>query len=121
VLTTKSDIQGKLTDCRTTCMFGGYSVIHFNHVYPMLNLDSKRIIHSRDIIWLERKFKTWSKLKISTKTLDDDNDDLIAKPTENPVVNSGISCNQHPVLNERTKEKVYRQLKQLESSYNPEA
>jgi hypothetical protein len=59
----------------------------------MLNLDSKRIIHSRDIIWLERNFKTWSKLKVSTEKLDDD-DDFIVKPTENPVVNSDISSNQ---------------------------
>jgi Reverse transcriptase (RNA-dependent DNA polymerase) len=47
--------------------------------------------------------------------------DFIVKPTENPVVNSDISSNQQPTLNERTKEKVYRQLKRLESSYNPEA
>lgn len=89
----------------------------------MLNLDSKRIIHSRDIIWLERNFKTWSKSKISTEKLelDDDDNDFMVKPTENPVVNSDISPNQQSALNERTKEKVYRQLKQLESSYNPEA
>jgi Reverse transcriptase (RNA-dependent DNA polymerase) len=87
----------------------------------MLKLDSKRIIHSRTIIWLERNFKTWSKLKISTEKFDDDDDDLIVKPKENPVVNSDISSNQQPALNERTKEKLYLQLKQLESSYNPEA
>jgi hypothetical protein len=88
----------------------------------MLNLDSKRIIHSKDIIWLERNFKTWSKSKVSTEKLeDDDDDDLIVKPTENPVVSSVASSNQQPALNERTKEKVYCQLKRLESSYNPEA
>jgi Reverse transcriptase (RNA-dependent DNA polymerase) len=88
----------------------------------MLNFDCKRIIHSRDIIWLERNFKTWSKSKASTERLDDDDDDdLIVKPKENPVVNSDISSNQQPALNERTKEKAYRQLKRLESSYNPEA
>jgi hypothetical protein len=33
-------------------MFVGYSVHCANHVYRMLNLDTKRIIQSRDIIWL---------------------------------------------------------------------
>jgi hypothetical protein len=80
VVTTKSDIQGKLTNCGTTCMFVGYSVNHSNDVYRILNLDSKRIIHSRDIIWLERNFKTWSRSKISVEKLDDaDDDDLIVK------------------------------------------
>jgi hypothetical protein len=46
---------------------------------------------------------------------------LVVKPTENPVVKSDISSNQQPALNERTKEKVYRQLKRVESSCNPEA
>ena len=33
VVTTKSDIQGKLTNRGTTCMFVGYSVNHSNDVY----------------------------------------------------------------------------------------
>jgi hypothetical protein len=81
----------------------------------MLNLDSKRIIHSRDIIWLGRNFKTWSKLKVSTERLEDD-DDFIVRPTENSIVSSDASSNQQPALNDRTKEKVNRQLKQLKSS-----
>jgi hypothetical protein len=122
VVTTKSDIQGKLTNRGTTCMLVGYSVNHSNDVYQMLILDSKRIIHSRDINWLERNFKTWSKLKISTEKIEDNDDDaLIVMPTENPVVSSDASSNQQPALNERTKEKVYRQLKRLESSCIPEA
>jgi hypothetical protein len=59
-------------------------------------------------------------LKTYTEKLDDD-DDFIVKPTENPVINSDISSNQQPALNERIKEKLYCQMKQLESSYNPEA
>jgi hypothetical protein len=33
VVTTKSDIQGKLTNCGTMCMFVGYSVNHSNNIY----------------------------------------------------------------------------------------
>jgi Reverse transcriptase (RNA-dependent DNA polymerase) len=50
-----------------------------------------------------------------------DDDDFIVKPTENSVVNSDIASNQQPALNERSKEKVHRQLKRLESSYKSEA
>jgi hypothetical protein len=70
--------------------------------------------------WKETS-KHGQKSEISTEKLDDDDDDLVVKPTENPVVNSDISSNQQPALNERTKEKVYRQLKRVESSCNPEA
>jgi hypothetical protein len=70
---------------------------------------------------LGRNFKTWSKLKVSTERLEDDDDDFIVRPTENSVVISDASSNQQPALNDRTKEKVYCQLKQLASSYNPEA
>ena len=50
----------------------------------------------------------------------DDDDDYTANPTKNITVNQDFSSNQQPTLNERAKDKVYRQLKQLESSYNPE-
>jgi hypothetical protein len=33
VVTTKADIQGKLTNCGTTCMFMGYSVDHSNGAF----------------------------------------------------------------------------------------
>jgi hypothetical protein len=44
----------------------------------MLNLEPKRIINSRDVISLERSFKTWSKSKISNEKLviDDDGDEF---------------------------------------------
>jgi hypothetical protein len=33
VVTTKNDIQGKLQNCGTFCMFIGYSIDHANDVY----------------------------------------------------------------------------------------
>jgi hypothetical protein len=46
VVTTKNDIQGKLTNRGTPCMFMGYSVNHAHDVYRMLNMDIKKIINS---------------------------------------------------------------------------
>jgi hypothetical protein len=54
-----------------------------------------------------RNFKTWSKLKVSTERLEDDDDDFIVRPTENPAVSLDASSNQQPALNDRTKQKVY--------------
>jgi hypothetical protein len=60
-------------------MFVGYSVHHANDVHRMLNLDTKRIIQSRDIIWLNEAYHDWTDRKISQKkeTYDED-DDAIA-------------------------------------------
>jgi hypothetical protein len=53
VVTTKDDIQSKLKTRGLTYMFVGYSVDHANDVYQMLNLNTKRIINTRDVIWLK--------------------------------------------------------------------
>jgi hypothetical protein len=60
-------------------MFVGYSLHHANDVYRMLNLDTKRIIQSRDIIWLNEAFQDWIDRKVSQKKeTDDEDDDVIA-------------------------------------------
>jgi hypothetical protein len=64
VVTTKDDIQSKLKNRGLTYMFVGYSVDHANNVYIMLNLNTKRIINTRDVVWLRRSYKTWSKILI---------------------------------------------------------
>ena len=64
VVTTKTEIQGKLKNCGITCMFMGYSVDHSNNVLRMLNLKTKNIINSRDVVWLGKNFKIWSKSKL---------------------------------------------------------
>jgi hypothetical protein len=60
-------------------MFVGYSVYHANDVYRILNLDNKRIIHSRDIIWLNEAYHDWIDRKVSQKKETDyEDDDVIA-------------------------------------------
>jgi hypothetical protein len=53
VITTKKDIQGKLQNCGSCCMFVGYSVDHANKVNRMLNLETNYIINLRDIKWIK--------------------------------------------------------------------
>jgi len=81
VVTAKAEIQGKLTNSGITCMFVGYSVDHSINVFRMMNLESKKIINSRDVVWLRKYFKIWSKSKLLSEKykFDDDNDDLVLR------------------------------------------
>jgi hypothetical protein len=46
VVTTKNDIQGKLTNRGKPYMFMGYSINHSHDVYRMLNIKTKMITNS---------------------------------------------------------------------------
>jgi hypothetical protein len=85
----------------------------------MLNLNTKRIINTRDISCLRRSYKTWSKKLIpSNEQEDDNNEDLIdIVHTLNP---EGRNAERAPATQE-VKDRVYCQMKHLESSFNPEA
>jgi hypothetical protein len=78
-VTTKANIQSKLKNRGTSYMFVGYSVNHANDVYRILNRDTKRIIQSRDLIWLNEAYYDWIDRKVSQKKeTDDEDDDVIA-------------------------------------------
>jgi hypothetical protein len=64
IVTTKDDIQGKSKNRGLTNMFVGYSVVHANDVYRMMNLNSKRIIQTRDAIWLWKRYNDGLKEKL---------------------------------------------------------
>jgi hypothetical protein len=76
VVITKDDIQGKLKNRGTFCMYVGNSVDHANDVYCMLNLDTKGIVHSRDIKWLNLYHNDWiaKKPPVVDHVVDDDDD-----------------------------------------------
>ena len=46
----------KIKDQGKTCMFLGYSQNHTSGTYHMLNLCSKRIVLSRDVIWINKTY-----------------------------------------------------------------
>jgi hypothetical protein len=59
-------------------MFVGHSVHHKKDVYRMLNIDTKSIIQSRDIIWLNEIHNYWIERKVpQKKEIDDDDDENI--------------------------------------------
>jgi hypothetical protein len=56
-------------------MFVRFFVHHVNDNYRILNLDTKTIIQSRDIIWLNQAFYDSIESKVSQKKESDDDDD----------------------------------------------
>jgi len=73
VVTTKNKIQGKLSDKGTTGIFVGYPKNHADDVYRIFNTITKKIIKSRDVLWLNMKYGDWMiSNKEIPKHLDDD-------------------------------------------------
>ena len=80
-------------------MFVGYSLDHPPDSYCLINLSTKRIIHSRDVIWLD---KTWRHYyKIPTKDMVqeeieiyEDNENQEPMPEEQEIQEQQISCEE---------------------------
>jgi hypothetical protein len=110
VVTTKDDVQGKLRDRGTFCMFVGYSVDHANNVYRMLNLDTKGIINSRDIKWLYLCHNNWiaKKSPVIDQVVNDDDEIIIPKKTKDVQDSSVNSSNQDG--KKQVDAKVYQQM-----------
>jgi hypothetical protein len=76
---TQQKIRGKLTDRGRACLFLGYSETHAADVYRMLNLDTHRVIHSRDIIWMNKTYGQYKNItdinRVSIESDDESDDD----------------------------------------------
>lgn len=114
-VTTKDDIQGKLKNRRMACIFVGYSVDHTNDANWMLNITSKRIVHTIDVVWLGTSYVRAINNTPSRVNNADDIEDFICDANNN----DGTQVTQ--VKDQSVKSKVYWLLNQLESSINPDA
>src|SRR5210317_696196 len=56
VFATRDKIQNKMADRGNLCMFLGYSDEHDDSTYRMMNISNKRVIHTRDITWLQKTY-----------------------------------------------------------------
>jgi hypothetical protein len=119
VVTTKDKIQSKLKNRGTPCMFVGYSSHHAHDVYRMLNFETETIINSRDIIWLNQIHKEWILQKPNNQPNYDDDDDVeLVIQSVNKDQNVPEDVIDHDELK---RIKVYKQMRRLESSFNPDA
>jgi hypothetical protein len=117
IVTTKDKIQGKLNNRGTPCMFVSYSVHHTHDVYRMLNIETEMITNSCDIIRLNEMHKDWIGRK-----LDDDDEDAGVMESKMQLFNEGQEVSQAVTNQDDLKRmKLYRQLRQLKSSFNPDA
>jgi hypothetical protein len=121
IVTTKDKIQGKLNNRGMPCMFVGYSVHHAHDAYRMLNIETEMIINSRDIIWLNEMHKDLIGRKVKNQLIDDEEDTDIMK-SKLQLLNEGQEVSQAVTNQDDLKRmKLYRQLHQLESSFNTDA
>jgi hypothetical protein len=101
-------------------MFMEYSINHAHDVYRMLNIKTKKIINSRDIIWMNKVYKDWKEQKDKKKSEVEDDEDAV-EPNIQAANKTQKEVQEEKVLDEQKWAKVYRNPRQLDSSFNPEA
>jgi transposase InsO family protein len=72
-------MRGKLEDRGYPCMFLGYSDNHASNVYQFLNLKTQKVLHSRDITWLNKFWGEYvgiKKVNIAYAEIDGNEDNL---------------------------------------------
>jgi len=70
------NIKGKLTDRGKVAMFLGYPKTSSTETFRFLNLNTIKIVLSRDVIWINKNYGSWKGLtSTSTTPIDDDDDD----------------------------------------------
>jgi hypothetical protein len=84
VATTKNQMQGKLSDRGSVCVFVGYPSNHGNDVYRLLNLKTNHVIKSRDVIWSNKTHGKWMKSKDHPKMTEDDLSDAEVELNNHP-------------------------------------
>jgi hypothetical protein len=91
-------IRGKLADRGRACLFLGYSANHAVDVYRMLNLETRRVIHTRDIIWMNQTYGQYKNIT-ATKTVNvDDSDDEDDDATSNSETGRDKSTDQEVII-----------------------
>jgi adenylosuccinate synthase len=88
----------------------------------VLNIDTKSVIQSRDIIWLNEAYHDWIERKVSQKKeIDDEDDDVIANSKIQEFKDGQDKLSSVQDYDELKKKKIYREMRMLESGFNPEA
>jgi hypothetical protein len=143
-------IRSKLEDRGRPCMFLGRAPNHADDTYRFLNLATKHVIVSRDVLWLGKCYGDWKGLTMNTFTVvpadndSDDDDDLAPAPgrAEGTEVadggngdiislqddNEGKDDEDYDLLNDEGKDlpsvnqpKLSREMKRLSGFFNPAA
>ena len=83
-------------------MFVGYGVRHAPNVFRMLKLSTNKIIHSRDLIWLDQMYGTYKGLTtravVTVNNVDDDDTDDDFDATDADAGREELPENDAPVV-----------------------
>jgi len=99
VFATREKIQNKMADRGKLCMFLGYSDDHDDSTYRMMNITTRKVIHTRDIIWLNQSYGDYYQVQQPMiveieDTEDDDFPDTIESIDQEGRVNDDDTFNQ---------------------------
>ncbi len=109
-------IQGKLADRGSICSFVVYATSHASKTYKMFNIESKAVWISRDIKWMNQVYGNYKHTSDDAAPMkyaenDDDDDDLSEVDIEEQPSTPPTPVNP----------KALRELRRLNTSYNPTA
>jgi hypothetical protein len=109
----KRKMRGKLDDWGRPCLLLGHAENHHRDVYRFLNLETERIIRSRDVLWLNQQYGVWKGItKQNVTNINDDDEDepfLDLSREESPNIVTGretetdvnqievVDANENPV------------------------
>ncbi len=81
IVSRRAKIQSKLSDRGKLCMMLGYAASSLPNVFRLLDVKTKKIVHSRDVMWLGHKFHESSKNPTPMTSAPEDNHEDNEKPS----------------------------------------
>jgi len=97
------EIQSKLADRGSICIFVGYATSHASKTYRMFNMNSKQVWISRDIKWMNQVYGNY-------KPTSDDTAPMKYSESDGDEELSEVDIEEEP--------KALRELRRLNTSYN---
>jgi hypothetical protein len=135
-------MRAKLANRGKPCMFLGRAVNHTEDTYRFLNLQTNKVITSRNAIWLNQTYSEWNGItdvsitRLSTTNDEDDDEDEveIKEPGRVPnAINATVQQQIHRIQEEQIRAipppatptavtpKFLREMRKLNVTYNPVA
>ena len=129
VFAIRDKIQGKLKDRGQICMFLGYSEDHDTSTYRMLNINTRKVIHTRDLTWLNKTYGEYYNVQQPMIVeIEDDEDEKTNIISDEESVNSeGREPGAIPTIvtptptRPRQNTRLLSELRRLATSYNEDA
>jgi transposase InsO family protein len=109
-------IKGKLRDRGFSAMMLGYSDDHEGNVYRLLKLKTGRVIHSRDVTWLNKTLGQYQANKMDIQEIDEDEENS-EDEEENTMPNQTATVNRE-VQNLTEPTEIYETIEPRWDGYN---